>query len=139
MKITVSTKSKKWTDFEKKEWKKADTEHYGKPLKWDKRAFKISAREGLKLIGILRMNVKEGVAFIDALIVAEEYRGKTVGEQLMQRAEQIALENKAHKIYLQTGKKWKSLPFYLKLGYKITSNLPNHYFHTDFVELTKYI
>jgi len=137
MRITVSTKSKSWTSFEKREWEKADTEHYGKPLQWDKKDFKISAYEGKKIVGNLRMDIREGVAYVDAIIVAPENRGKGIGRQLMKEAEEIARKNKAHKIYLQTGKDWSSLPFYVELGYKVTSELPNHYHHVDFVEMTK--
>jgi ribosomal protein S18 acetylase RimI-like enzyme len=139
MRITVSTNSKSWTAFEKREWEKADIEHYGQPLKWDKKNFKISAYEGRKIIGNLRMDIREGVAYVDAIIVSPENRGKGVGNQLMKKAEELARKNKTHKIYLQTGEDWTSLFFYLKLGYEITSKLPNHYHHVDFVELTKYL
>lgn len=56
----------------------------------------------------------------------------------MEEVERIAKRHNAHKLYLQTGKDWESVPFYESLGYKITGELLNHYFHQTFVELTKF-
>lgn len=139
MKIQISTDSKEWTDFEKKAWVEADTEHYGRSIDWDSKDFHITAIENDALTGSLRLNIKAGVAYIDAIIVDKEYRGKGLGKELILEAEKLSKENEAHKIYLQTGKIWSSVSLYEKLGYIITSELPNHYIHVDFVEMTKFL
>jgi ribosomal protein S18 acetylase RimI-like enzyme len=104
MKVFVTTKSKKWTDFEKEEWKKADLEHYGQLVNWDKKDFNILIKEGKNIIGSLRMDIRTGIVYIDSVIVSSEVRGKGIGKNLMDEVEKITKENKAHKIYLHTGK-----------------------------------
>ena len=140
MKITVTTGESKWSDFETKAWAKADTEHYGEPLDWVKKEFIITAKdENGKQIGASRMNIEVGVCFIETIIVDDSRRGMGIGKQLLQKAEQVATDNGAHKIYLKTGKAWEAVVFYEKQGYVVTAQLPNHYFHTDFVEMTKFL
>ena len=139
MTLTTSTTTTDWTEFEKREWAKADTEHYSQPLEWKTLSFLITAINDTQTIGTLRLDIREGVAYIDAVIVSSEHRGQGIGKELMQEAEHVARENQAHKLYLQTGKNWGTLDFYQELGYKVTSELPNHYHHVDFVELTKFL
>jgi GNAT superfamily N-acetyltransferase len=139
MKIVVSTESKDWTDFEKNAWAEADKEHYGREINWDKKDFHITLSEKDILIGSLRLTIRAGVAYIDAVVVDSKFRGKGLGSQLITEAERIAKETKAHKIYLQTGKRWSTVSLYEKLGYQKSSKLPNHYVHADFVEMTKFL
>ena len=139
MTLSTSTTTIDWTDFEKREWKQADTDHYGQPLTWKKQSFLITAAENEEIIGTLRLNIQEGVAYVDAVIVAAANRGQGIGQQLMQEAERIAREKNAHKLYLQTGKDWGTLDFYRNLGYDISSELPNHFHQVDFVEMTKFL
>jgi len=72
------------------------------------------------------------------LIIAKQIRGNGVGNTLLSEAEKISQKNNSHKIYLHTGKAWRAASFYKKMGYKLTHELPNHYFHQDFVEFTKF-
>lgn len=138
MELKVSSSSKDWTDFEKAQWEKADIEHYGRAVDWDKKVFHITAEENGEIVGSVRMDVRVGIAYIDAIIVDDSMRGKGIGRQLMEKAEQVAQDHNAHKIYLQTGADWDAVPFYEDLGYKTTSQLPNHHLHIDFIELTKF-
>ncbi len=55
------------------------------------------------------------------------------------KAEELAKENGAHKIYLETGKDWNTIEFYEPLGYKVSAELPDHYSHVDFVQMTKFL
>ena len=47
-----------------------------------------------------------GVMYVKMVIVSENYRKKGAGEMLMRKMEMIARKQKAHKIYLHTGKSW---------------------------------
>lgn len=138
MEVTITTGSNKWTEFEIKQWKQADTEHYGQAKNWDNQKFHLEIMREQKPVCSLRMDVRGGLAFIDSIIVAPEYRRQGIGRKLMKEAEKVAVENGAHKIYLQAGKDWEAVKFYRDLGYEITSQLPDHYFRVDFVEMTKY-
>ena len=139
MHITVSETPKRWTAFEKKEWKKVELDHYGQFVDWKKEEYLIAATEKKQIVGTLRMSITAGVACFEALIVSEELRGQGIGKKLVLKAEETAKAHGAHKIYLQTGIPWSASNFYQKHGFTITSKLPNHYFHVDFVEMTNFL
>jgi ribosomal protein S18 acetylase RimI-like enzyme len=133
-------KSKKVAEFSKREWPIANEEHhFGHDFQWKTENFNYVAYDGNDVAGSLAMKVEVGVAYIETLIVGKDYRGKGVGKALIAKAEETAKEHKAHKIHLITGKTWSAVKFYESAGYKVTAELPNHYNHFDFVELTKFI
>lgn len=140
MQINVSPKgSKKLKEFNKREWPVADNEHYGQVLDWKEEHFVLEAVEQKAIVGTLGFKIEVGVAYIGTLVVAHEKRGKGIGKSLLKKAEAIAKEKNVHKIYLVTGKGWDAEKFYTALGYSVTGELPNHYFHKDFIELTKFL
>lgn len=139
MKINVSTLADEQDEFEKNAWSDADKEHYGHEVNWNKKNFHITALENGDLVGSLRFDIRAGVAYIDSVIVDKGSRGKGIGSALLVEAERLAKENNAHKIYLQAGEQWDSIRLYKKLGYIITSRLPNHYEKINFLEMTKFI
>lgn len=125
--------------FYKSEWPQADLIHFGHNTNWNTKKNVLAAYIKNSLAGVLEIKVEAGVGYISTLIVARNKRQIGVGTALMEKAKLIALKQGAHKIYLQTGKNWESVGFYKKLGYKITGELKNHYFHEDFIELTCFI
>ena len=137
--IHLTTGTTTWTDFEKTAWEVADTEHYGQAINWDSTEYHLTATKNDQIIGSIRFTIRAGVAYIDALIVDPEFRGQGIATKLLQEMERIAREKKAHKIYVQTGKSWGTASLYQKQGYAVTSELPNHYVHVDFLELTKFL
>lgn len=141
MKIRVTKReSTKLRDFEKKEWVIADIEHYGVNTRWSyKKLLLTSYDEKGLMTGSLRLYIDYDVAKIATIIVAKNSQGKGIGRKLMLKAEEISKAHNAHKIYLETGKSWKSVKFYKKLGYKKTVDLPNHFHHHDFILMTKFI
>lgn len=140
--ITTKRKTRTVLEFERNEWQVADKEHYGIDVASDEfegKPFYVTAYEGDAIVGVLTLSIRALVVSIDTLIVAKNKRGLGIGKALMKEAEQLAKAHHAHKIYLLTGKSWDAVHFYTARGYKITGELPNHYFHEDFVELTKYL
>ena len=121
------------------EWKKADIEHYGRPIHWVEKEFILKAVEGGRIIGYVKFKYESGVIYVRNLIVAEDRRGEGIGRKLMEQVERTARQLRAHKIYLSTGEKWRVRKFYEKLGYKKTADLPKHYFKVDFVIYSKMI
>jgi len=140
MKIKISSKENKAVkEFNKREWPKADLEHFGQNRNWNTKHYVLEAYDNQYLVGTLGMKIEAGVTYIGTMLVAEDQRMKGIGKELMDKAKQITEQNKGHKIYLQTGINWSSINFYKKLGYKITAELKNHYFNQDFIELTLFI
>lgn len=129
----VRRRSEAIAAFNDREWPKADLEHYGAVEPWDENEFRIVASDKMEILGTLHLTIKRGVCEINALIVGEAARGRGVGTMLMQKGEELARSKHVHKIYLETGKGWKAEPFYQKLGYRVNTTLPNHYFGKDFV------
>jgi ribosomal protein S18 acetylase RimI-like enzyme len=141
MNIEVSSKQDQTaTQFKKSEWKIADQEHYGQEVDWDsKENVYLKATDGDRVVGVLEMEIKLGVASIDTVIVARNERCKGIGKQLMNQAEQIAREKDCHKLSLYTGKVWEANKLYTSLGYEPTADQANHYLHHDFVEYSKFL
>lgn len=65
--------------------------------------------------------------------------GNGIGKSLMDKAEELAIKEKMHKIYLETGKNWDVAEFYKKLGYEQTGVLPQHYQRQDYIILSKFL
>ncbi|OGZ06548.1 MAG: hypothetical protein A3C13_04450 [Candidatus Lloydbacteria bacterium RIFCSPHIGHO2_02_FULL_50_11] len=135
--IKIKSKEADVKVFEKKEWAKANKEHYRKLLNWKQKEYSAVAFDREEIVGIIDATVQAGVMYVKMVIVSENYRKKGAGEMLMRKMEMIARKQKAHKIYLHTGKSWGAAKFYKKLGYKVTGNLPNHYGNVDFVIFSK--
>lgn len=140
MKIQICYKAnEKLKQFNKKEWPLANIENFGHDVDWNSKYFILNCIDKNRIIGTLGIKIEGGVGYIGTMIVSKDERGKGVGMKLMTNAIDIAKKEKVHKIYLQTGKNWKSIQFYKKFGYEITGQLTNHYFNQDFVELTLFI
>ena len=130
-------------DFNKREWNEADSEHFGKDAdwysKWGDRKIILKATLGKNIVGTLILKVEGRVALVYSLIVTKSERNRGVGRKLMLAADEKAKQLKCHKIWLETGDGWPAIHLYKSIGYKKTTDLPNHYFKKDFVLFTKFI
>lgn len=138
----LKTKTKKFKDFKKKEWKLVHPEHYGVELDeeyWDTKHLFLEAIEGKKIVGVITSEYMAGVLYIPELIISHNHRGKGIGKVLLEKAERWVKNQGGHEVYLLTGKKWRAKDFYKKLGYKIAAEMPKHYSKTDFVLLRKFL
>lgn len=127
-------------DFEIPAWAAADRDHYGKETTWESWAgekFLFAAKQEGHIVGVVAGKLTAGVVYIERLISHPDKRGLGIGTQLMQQAETWARDHGAHLIYLDTGKDWDANHLYQKLGYTITSEIPDYYYHQDFVIYTK--
>ncbi len=125
--------------FSDKEWAIADTEHFGKPSRWQEENYYITAIEKNELVGVLHFNIKAGVVEIITIIVTHKHTNQGTGTKLMEKVEIIAKNKKAHKLFLITGKGWKSANFYKKMGFKQTGELKKHLLKKDWLEFSKFI
>lgn len=140
MKITIfSEKPDDMRDFDKKEWKQYDVEHFGRELAWDTKMCFLKAEDESGIIGTMELKIEGGVGKVNTLLVANTNQRRGVGRALMQKAEEITRDQKGHKMFVVTGKGWEAVKFYETLGYKKTGDLPNHYFNVDFIELSKFL
>lgn len=131
--------SKKFFDFEKKEWDIVDKQRYGKLIDWNPKKFVIVAYDNNIIVGSIDIRIKVGIVEVETLIVKESYRGKRIGTALFLEVEKIAKKHEAHKIYLITGKGWEAENFYQNLGMTKTGEMPKHYGKLDYVEYSKFI
>jgi ribosomal protein S18 acetylase RimI-like enzyme len=138
--IKISKASKKEVkEWGEPEWKKADIEHFGKHFKWDKKKFSFKAVEDGKIVGTIKGDYKGKILYIGTIITAKSARGRGIGTLLVKKAEEFGKKLGAHKTWLITGKGWSENTFYQKLGFRIIGELPDFYFHKDFVIYTKEI
>jgi ribosomal protein S18 acetylase RimI-like enzyme len=136
--IEVKKISKKLRSFQIEEWKKADLDHFGREIDWEKEIRVILAKEGKQVVGMLEIKIKAGVMHIESLIVEHNHYRQRIGRSLLLKAETIAREFKVHKIFLETGADWQARKLYESFGFQKTGDLPNHYEGRDYVEYSKF-
>ena len=140
MKVAIlKRKSPPMKKFDESEWKHWNVDHFGKEIKWNKKRYFLKAYDGKEVLGTMDLKVEAGIGKIRTLIVKRSNLRQGVGRSLIKKAEKLAKKDKAHKLILNTGKDWEAVKFYQSLGFKKSADLPNHFFHVDFIELTKFI
>lgn len=125
--------------FDDAEWEKLDSKHYGREVDWKEKKFVFKAILGKKLVGVIKGKVEAGVIYVATIIVSQKEQGKGIGTALIERAIDFGKKEKAHKIWLFTGKDWAENEFYRKLGFAKIADLPKHYLEHDFVIYSKFI
>lgn len=121
------------------EWRLLDHIHYGKKIDWIEKKFRFKAVEGGKLVGTIDGKLELDVVYIGALITAENARGRGIGTALIKKAEEFGKKHGAHRTWLVTGRDWSENSFYKKLDFKLIGDIPDLYFHKDFVMYTRLI
>ena len=101
----------------------------------DKQIF-VAESDGV-IIGSVRFWTVGGVCIIRLLSVSPSYQGQGAGKKLIQSIEQA--ETDAHKFYACTMLRTpQNIQFFLSLGYKAETILPDHYDHLDLICFAKY-
>lgn len=89
------------------------------------------------VVGSVRFWIVGGVCIIRLLSVHPRYQGKGIGKELMREVERRSVD--AHKLYACTMLRTpRNILFFLSLGYKAESLLPDHYDHLDLICFAKY-
>ena len=93
--------------------------------KWDVKPLAVTVRHRGAIVGGLIGQSYFGWMFIQALWLAEDFRGKTYGSKLMQAAEKEARRRGVTNVYLDTFS-FQAPGFYKNLGYREFGKL-NHF------------
>jgi len=89
------------------------------------------------VVGSVRFWTVAGVCIIRLLSVSPASQTQGVGKALIREIEQITTD--AHKFYACTMlRTTRNVQFFLNLGYKAETLLPNHYHHLDLICFAKY-
>jgi predicted N-acetyltransferase YhbS len=89
------------------------------------------------VVGSVRFWTVAGVCVIRLLSVSPAHQGRGVGKALMQEIERVTTD--AHKLYACTMLRTaRNVHFFLGLGYRSETVLPNHYHHLDLICFAKY-
>jgi predicted N-acetyltransferase YhbS len=89
------------------------------------------------VVGSVRFWTVAGVCVIRLLSVSPAYQSQGVGNALMREIERVTAD--AHKFYACTMLRTaRNIRFFLNLGYKAETVLPNHYHHLDLICFAKY-
>ncbi|HNP80422.1 MAG TPA: GNAT family N-acetyltransferase [Nitrospira sp.] len=101
----------------------------------EKRIF-VAEEDGL-VVGSVRFWTVAGVCIIRLLSVNPAHQKHGVGKALIREIEQATTD--AHKFYACTMLRTaRNIQFFLNLGYKAETVLPNHYHHLDLICFAKY-
>ncbi len=101
----------------------------------EKRIF-VAEADGV-VVGSVRFWTVAGVCVIRLLSVSPAHQGHGVGKALMREIERVTTD--AHKFYACTMLRTaRNVQFFLSLGYKAETVLPNHYHHLDLICFAKY-
>lgn len=91
------------------------------------------------VVGSVRFVEIEGVVFVRKISVLPLAQRKGIGRALIQGIEE-RIPPGAHKIHLCTLLQTeRNIPFFLSLGYRPESVLPDHYHHADILCFGKYL
>jgi predicted N-acetyltransferase YhbS len=89
------------------------------------------------LVGSVRFWNVAGVCVIRLLSVSPAHQRHGVGKALIREIERVTTD--AHKFYACTMLRTpRNIQFFLNLGYKAETMLPNHYHHLDLICFAKY-
>ena len=130
-------KYKEIGDFWKQEWKLFDREL---GFDWKYSTIMLAAYEGSDIIGAALIKLLGGVAYLEQLIVANNYRRKGIGSELMNKFEEISRKKGCHKLTLKTTDKIPgTVDFYRKHGFEVEATMKKYYFKLDWVIMSKFI
>src|SRR5215475_1083033 len=89
------------------------------------------------IAGSVRFWTVAGVCVIRLLSVSPPHQKHGIGKALMREIERVTTD--AHKFYACTMLRTaRNIQFFLSLGYKAETMLPNHYHHLDLICFAKY-
>jgi predicted N-acetyltransferase YhbS len=89
------------------------------------------------IVGSVRFWTVAGVCVIRLLSVSPAHQSHGVGKALIREIERVTID--AHKFYACTMLRTpRNIQFFLSLGYKAETVLPNHYHHLDLICFAKY-
>ncbi|MHB0980420.1 MAG: GNAT family N-acetyltransferase [Thermoleophilia bacterium] len=123
--------------FLREEWPAADREILGRTYDWKAETVDLVAREGRRVVGVLRGRLTGGVATINELLVREDRRGRGIGTLLVRMLERDAALRRCHKVVLRTPAGSNAEWFYRGLGYSREYSLPGHHFGHAYVGMWK--
>jgi predicted N-acetyltransferase YhbS len=90
-----------------------------------------------EIVGSVRFWTVAGVCVIRLLSVSPAYQSRGVGKALIREIERATTD--AHKFYACTMLRTaRNIQFFLNLGYKAETILPDHYDHLDLICFAKY-
>lgn len=89
------------------------------------------------MVGSVRFWTVAGVCVIRLLSVSPAHQKHGIGKALIREIERVTTD--AHKFYACTMLRTaRNIQFFLSLGYKAETVLPNHYHHLDLICFAKY-
>ncbi|MHB9150613.1 MAG: GNAT family N-acetyltransferase [Thermoleophilia bacterium] len=123
--------------FLREEWPAADEEILGRTYDWSAESLDLVAREGRKVVGVLRGHFTGGVATINELLVHRGSRRTGIGTRLVGVMEEAAVGRGCHKMSLRTPAGSEAEGFYRGLGYSREYLLSGHHYGHDYVGMSK--
>jgi len=130
-------------NFLAQEWHKEDERIFGRRLgndEWKIPVYIIAYHSFPDdIVGVVKGHFSGGNMYIAHILVKREFRGKNIGSRLMEKAIQVAKNEKCHIMTLKTTVRHQVITFYHKFGFKEVGRIKDGAFHLEWVYLAKYI
>ncbi len=124
-------------------WKQHDrdwrSELWNFRVVWHEQSHDLIAREGGEIVGALRLRIAASLGHLEALYVLPSERRRTIGRQLVGRAEDVANYYNCHKTTVPVLHGGEAQKFFLACGYVVEAVVPQHTFKLDVALLRKFL
>ncbi len=98
----------------------------------------IVAKDDEVIVGVLQLNITNGVGEVHSVIVEPEHRGEGVGKRLFTELDKIARSEGLHYVWLETREDWsEATSLYEAFGYKLTQRLPVYCYGLEWIRMGK--
>lgn len=128
-------------DFFMNEWPSANQEVFGftDQSKWKMEEHLMTARQNNQIAGVIQFRIIGGVGYLSTLLVKEEYRGNgLIGQALLSKFEEMAIQKKCHKLGLKSYKNSRASNFFKKHGFIEEGVLKQDIHGIDWVMMAKF-
>jgi ribosomal protein S18 acetylase RimI-like enzyme len=128
------------SEFLRREWEAFDREFFGTSAdQWAKKQHLLRAVVDGQTVGVADFYVLGGVAHLSEIMVAQAWRDRGIGVQLMARFEKVARAAGCHKLSLRVAEDSPAVRFYRRLGYEVEGKMVNHFYDFTFLQLCKFL
>lgn len=128
-------------EFLNREWAAFDRELLDgdDASRWERQRHLLHALVDGQTVAVASFYLLGGVAHLSEIIVAQAWRNRGIGAQMMARFEAMARAAGCHKLSLRTPETSPAARLYRRLGYEVEGKMINHFHGLTFLQFSKFL